>query len=318
MKSQKHILLGAVMAIVLFCSLGFYDTDYHVNQGIYYDDGCVVYFGSDYDFSLYSDTAGILELDPLTAGNTLYLGTAYTDAINVKWFSDADGDFVTFDEENVEVLFTDVDLQLDDDAKFLIGAAESTDTTIQWDNTNAELDLTVAAGGIHFTLTALPDADYGLHISSTMAGGYQSTGVGLKVDAIIRGAADGHTYASSHWLYLYDETVTAGVFAALDVGVYEVGMNLAAAQHVCAMNIYTDIDDTNPPNGTHYMMRFNTSAGSGKDVPDYWFMAANSEAVVYETNTTHTSASTSKTGAIKVHIVGPGTRYIYLYSDAGA
>ncbi len=48
MKKYKHILLGAVMAIVLFCSFGFYDTEI-------VSDGTLRYFGSDRDVSFEFD-----------------------------------------------------------------------------------------------------------------------------------------------------------------------------------------------------------------------------------------------------------------------
>lgn len=95
-----------------------------VDVDIDLDDASVLTLGSGNDFEIYSDTDGILEFDPATAGNSIYFGTAHDDAVVIKWFTDVSGNYVTFDEENDEVYFTDVDIQLDDDCKLIFGSLD--------------------------------------------------------------------------------------------------------------------------------------------------------------------------------------------------
>lgn len=95
-----------------------------VDVDIDLDDASVLTLGSGNDFEIYSDTDGILEFDPATAGNSIYFGTSDTDAVVIKWFTDVSGNYVTFNEENDKVYFTDVDLQLDDDTKLLFGSLD--------------------------------------------------------------------------------------------------------------------------------------------------------------------------------------------------
>lgn len=95
------------------------------------DDAATLIFGSDGDWTMYSDTADTLEIDPGAAGDQLYIGTAFGDACDVTWFSDTDGDTVFFDEEGVQAQFEDVNLQLMDDTTLTFGDAD--DATIQYD-----------------------------------------------------------------------------------------------------------------------------------------------------------------------------------------
>lgn len=96
-----------------------YFADAHIQLA---DDGTII-FGSGDDWTVYSDTADTLEFDPGGAGDQLYLGTAYTDAADVTWFSDTNGDIVFFDEESVIVTFEDVDLRMMDDTAHTFGDA---------------------------------------------------------------------------------------------------------------------------------------------------------------------------------------------------
>ncbi|MCK9482795.1 MAG: hypothetical protein M0R34_00305 [Candidatus Marinimicrobia bacterium] len=113
-------------------------TDYDVQ----FTDSGILMFGSDDDFTIYSDTANILEFDPAVAGNEIRFGTSHTDAVDITWYGDLSGDTVTFDEENCEVLFTDINLRLDDDADLIFGT--NNDFTIDSD-TAATLDIIPAA-----------------------------------------------------------------------------------------------------------------------------------------------------------------------------
>ncbi len=97
------------------CEVLFTDIDLQL------DDAAVLSIGTNDDFTVYSDTANTLEFDPGTAGNGILFGTAYDDAVDLTWYGDTDGDTVAFDEENCEVLFTDIDIQLDDAADLIFG-----------------------------------------------------------------------------------------------------------------------------------------------------------------------------------------------------
>jgi hypothetical protein len=69
------------------------------------DDASVLIFGTNSDFSVYSDTANTLEFDPSAAGDGILFGTAANDAVDITWYSDTTGSTVTFDEENITVNF---------------------------------------------------------------------------------------------------------------------------------------------------------------------------------------------------------------------
>lgn len=233
MKSYKNILLGAVIAIVLFCSFGFYDTDT-------FSDATLQYFGSDRDVSL------------------------------------------------------------------------------QWDNSNNELDFTTATGSFHFTASAVADGKYGLEVGSTIAGDTKSEGSAAYFHTTLTGNIDAPTYNIGSWLDITGGTPTASVLAAADFGIYVSSAgNLGSAGHVVGLQIQLIIDDANGPSSL-YMMRFNSLlAGSGGVAPSHWFQAANKESIAYEANTAHATSATDKIGAIKISVVGLGDCYFYIYSHAG-
>ena len=143
----------------------------HINQQ--FDDDATLNFGSDDDFTVYSDTANTLEFDPASAGNNIKLGTSATDAVDITWYGDTSGDTVVFDEENCEILLTDIDIQYDDDADAIFGTGN--DFVIESDTAK--------------TLEILPGAasdDYTVNL------GVDQSGVDLK----IFGATTGE-----YWLY---------------------------------------------------------------------------------------------------------------------
>ncbi len=117
MKKYKQIMLGLVIGFLLVLTMGFYDSTNFQNEKLWLDDDCELAFGDDKDFEVYSDTDGILEFVPDAQGNSIYFGDANTTSVNLKWFSDVDGDFVTFDEENVQLDLLDVDLNMQGGAK---------------------------------------------------------------------------------------------------------------------------------------------------------------------------------------------------------
>lgn len=134
-------MLLILLSVAAIC-LGFYDVER-------FTDSTVHYWGTDNDFSYYCDTAGVFEFDPGTAGNEIRFGTAYNDAVDLTWYGDTNGDTVAFDEENCEVLFTDIDLQLDDAAFLIFGTGD--DFTVYSDTANTlEFDPGTAGNEIKF------------------------------------------------------------------------------------------------------------------------------------------------------------------------
>jgi hypothetical protein len=134
--------------------------------GLALNDSSTLTFGTDLDFTVYSDTASTLEFDPLAAGNTIKFGTAATDAVDIIWYSDTSGDTVTFDEEGVQVQFEDVQLQIMDDTTLSFGDAD--DVTLQYDedgNDNLQITGDVAISGTS-TLTGAVTATAGVQSAS--------------------------------------------------------------------------------------------------------------------------------------------------------
>lgn len=302
MKHTKNILLGAVLAIALICSLGFYDSDT-------FDDSTLQYFGSGRDVSLQFDGTNFELFStatadmPFTIGGTTYgFDITYYFETSGTIAIDYDGDCMTFS----------------DGMALNIGSTPATDGVLSWDNTNAEVDLTTATGSIHLTCSAVPDGQYGLEVQGAIAGATRSEGTAAYFHSTLTGNIDAPTYNIGSWLDITDGTPTASVLAAADFGIYSSsGAELSSAGHVTGLQIQMIIDDEDSPTSL-YMMRFNSLlSGSGGTAPSHWFQAANQECIAYTANTTHTSAATDKIGAIKVSVVGLGDCYFYLYSHAG-
>lgn len=92
---------------------------------IQFDDDADAIFGTDNDFVIESDTANTLEVIPAAAGNDVKFGiSAGTSSVDIYWYADTSGDYVLFDEENVDVDFIDVDLDMDDDAYLRFGTGD--------------------------------------------------------------------------------------------------------------------------------------------------------------------------------------------------
>lgn len=124
---------------------------YCADIDIQLDDDAKLIFGSGDDVSIYSDTADTLTIDPGAAGDTLELGSAYNDAFDVLWYGDTSGDTVTFDEENCDVDFVDIDLDLDDDSYLRFGSTD--DITIKYDSSGDDLDILGSGLEVSFGVT---------------------------------------------------------------------------------------------------------------------------------------------------------------------
>lgn len=124
---------------------------YCADIDIQLDDDAKLIFGSGDDVSIYSDTADTLTIDPGAAGDTLELGSAYNDAFDVLWYGDTSGDTVTFDEENCDVDFVDIDLDLDDDSYLRFGSTD--DITIKYYSSGDDLDILGSGLEVSFGVT---------------------------------------------------------------------------------------------------------------------------------------------------------------------
>lgn len=142
--------------------------------------------------------------------------------------------------------------------------------------------------------------------STANATGY---GLALYAEAGISGAVSGETAGSSFWLNLTGGTQTNEIYA-VEVGLYESGANLASCNRISPIVIRSQLDGTNGPNSSHYMMTF-ICDGTG-DHPDAWF-ACNEAADI---------AATAQNAAVVSHVIpihigtpGSTTTYYIMVSD---
>ncbi len=174
-------------------------------------------------------------------------------------------------------------------------------------------------GGVQFTNSAVPDGQKGVVMAGTLAGATYSEGLGAYVSGAITGNADGKVYAFGAWLDITAGTPTDGpdsLLAAADFGIYAAAAPELATSQLRVINLEYQVHTDAAPVQKSSMMHFNCDDTG--DVPDYWFTTGNDAAVVYGANTTHSSASTDKVGAIKINInPSVANGYIYVYSHAG-
>lgn len=172
-------------------------------------------------------------------------------------------------------------------------------------------------GGFLMTASAVPDGQYGLEVSSAIAGGTASQGSAIYAHTTLTGNIDTPTYNIGSWLDITGGTPTASVLAAMDIGIYESGSTMAGVSHVTGLQIQMMTDNTSNPTDLT-MMRFNCAEGGSNNRLDYWFTAANPSSIAYTANTLHGASATDKAGAIKFHVAGAtGVLYLYCYSTAG-
>ncbi len=189
-RTSDFALFGLSASTVLFDASA--DLVTYVDYDVLYDDETILFFGTGSDFSMYSDTADTLEIDPGAAGDTLKLGTSDTDALNIIWYADVSGDTVTFDEENKMVEFEDVAIALGDSTLILLGDTIGTgDIKIYASGTELVIDGVVAETGtvsigltdlgIDFKLWAATNAEGVLWDASDEA--LEFTGANITMDA---------------------------------------------------------------------------------------------------------------------------------------
>ncbi len=193
------------------------------------------------------------------------------------------------------------------------GGAASIVTVVNVDGTTQNaIELLAHVGGVRIVSAAVPDALYGLEVSSAIAGNTASQGSAIYAHTTLTGNIDAPTYNLGSWLDITGGTPTAAVLAAIDCGIYESGATLAGVTHVIGLQIQMMMDDTSNP-GILSMMRFNTDLAG--NLPDYFFEAANDAAIVYAANASYTDGD--KVGAIKIYSAESGVLYLWVYDHPG-
>ena len=196
------------------------------------------------------------------------------------------------------------------------GTSETIHIHANQGTSQAAIDILSDVGGTTITSSAVPDGQYTLKVSGSIAGATMSEGVGLYVEGNITGAVDGKTYATGSWLNITGGTPVSNdaMYSAMDVGIYADSAPVLTAAYLRVLNIEYQVDSAVTP-AMSSMMHFNTD-DTAADVPDYWFTTGNAASVMYAANTTFTTPN--KVGAIKIFIGGLGARYMWVYSDAGS
>lgn len=142
--------------------------DLHMN------DADILIFGDDTDISIAYDGASGDDLDITGSGKEIAFG-ADDEGMDLVWHTETTGDNVLFDESAVEVLFTDVDLQLDDDADLIIGSDD--DWVIECDS--AEKLEFIPSQATDDQVVAFGDADH----TSDLLWYTKSSGSIITIDA---------------------------------------------------------------------------------------------------------------------------------------
>lgn len=156
----------------------------------------------------------------------------------------------------------------------------------------------------------VPSGYHAMEIKGTVTDG-SSEGVAAYFEGHAAGTLTGvGVWGVKAWLNADAGAVCTGHLRALDVGFYGGAADYTTA-NIFAASFTTMVDSSVAAPATHYMMRFNTEVGVGKDTPDSWFHSANPEAVACS----NSNVVGTKTASIRVSITGsdadPG--YIYLY-----
>jgi len=299
--------LGLVIGFLLVLGMGAaYDKTYQTHNRIYEDD-YGIYFGSDSDVTLEFDGTNF-ELFAAAVDTPFVIGSTSYGFDITYYFEDAGTIAIDFDGDCITI---------SDGMAINIGGTPATDGVLSWDNTNAEVDLTTATGSIHFTASAVPDAQYGFEVGSTIAGTTRSEGASGYFHTTVTGNLDGATYVTGTWMDIGTCTPTANVMAPGDFGIYESGGTLSSVGCMAALNLGLYLDATSgPPNLAMFRFNANSNPSTGT-LPDYFFYAVNKAAVAYSYGT---GTDGTKQGAIKVYIaggdVGTNTMYIRLYDAA--
>lgn len=135
-------------------------------------------------------------------------------------------------------------------------------------------------------------------------------GIALYAEADISAAMSGETAGSSFWMNLTGGTQTNELYA-VEVGLYESGANLASCNRISPIVIRSQLDSTNPPASSHYMITF-ICDGTG-DHPDALF-ACNEAADI----ALAAQSAAAVSHVIPIHVGTPGstTTYYLMVSNA--
>ena len=101
------------------------------------DDDAILRFGTSADIAFEYDGDSD-ELRVTGSGKTIILGASGA-GLDLKWWGNAAGDYILFDEDNARVEMVDIDMAFNDDAYLYFGTDR--DASLKWDNDNSELDI---------------------------------------------------------------------------------------------------------------------------------------------------------------------------------
>lgn len=123
-------------------TLVFENTHLHLNDSerIAFGQGSVVGMG---DFTLQSDGTNILLASQGSSANPVFRVGDATNNLDMEWLSTTSGAEVTFDASALEVIYDGVDARFNDDDFIIFG--DDGDFTLEYDNTNADLQLRAGA-----------------------------------------------------------------------------------------------------------------------------------------------------------------------------
>lgn len=218
--NTKHILLGAVMAIALFCSLGFYDVER-------FTDSTVHYFGTDNDVSWQFDGTN-LELFAAAADTPWAIGgTSY-------------GFDITYSFETEGTIAIDYDgdsIALSDTISLVIGS---------------DSDWTISCGVTKILqLTPVGDETYGVYIGADTAGADFKLFGAVTTDHLTYDASVGtltmqstsdSTASTTSIKPIYLKSILAGVNGAGGRAEFHTYTNVALGQWCQALKGYMQFD----------------------------------------------------------------------------
>jgi len=266
---------------------------------VMWDDEAIAIFGSDEDFSIYSSSANVLVFDPGTTANTINFGTANTDAVDIKWFTDTSANFVTFNEGDDEVYFTDVDIQMDDDADIIFGTQN--DFVIESDSTAVLEILGSGSSEDHAVNLGLASSGVDLKAFGTDAGDYWEWDSSADLVTIVGDAVAWTLTEAATTAVNIDITGTDGGF---DLDTTDGPIALTTAGGVLGDMTLTVSDDYANTVSGHYALAVTGSATITT--------TSDTASAIYIRENAGTS------GTIKIHAdQGEGDESIYLDSDAG-
>ncbi len=289
-----------------------------------FNDGDFLKFGDDFDFTITSASTKNLTIAPLAASDD-YIVSLGSDqsGVHLKAFAATTGEYMYWDATNdlldvignkVTLLSTStsaagIDIEVDGGASSTLHLHADTGTA------QNSIDLVSDVGGTKVTASALPDGQYGLEVSSAIAGGTASQGSAIYAHTTLTGNIDAPTYNVGSWLDITDGTPTSSaLLVGLEAGIYVSATPTLTAADVVVLQLQYQ-GNSSSTTDIAAMIRVNSLlSGSGGEAPDYFIWAGNDEAISF---TADAATGATKVGAIKINSAQSGTMYIWTYDSTG-